>query len=99
MERGAISKGRDKITGENIFPKLELVRLTIPRRVYTNSHMKYTAEAIIHLYEKREEISGLKIVYEPKYLRFFQARFEQIPLLKQEIFKKRLLKQEIFQSE
>lgn len=99
MERGAISKGRDKITGENIFPKLELVRLTIPRRVYTNSHMKYTAEAIIHLYEKREEIPGLKIVYEPKYLRFFQARFEQIPLLKQEIFKKRLLKQEIFQSE
>ena len=78
MERGAISKGRDKETGENIFPKLELVRLTIPRRVYTNTHMEYTAESITRLYQKRDTIPGLKMVYEPKYLRFFQARFEQI---------------------
>jgi tyrosine phenol-lyase len=80
MERGAVSKGRDKETGENIFPALELVRLTIPRRVYTNSHMKYTADSIIRLYEKRETIPGLKMVHEPKYLRFFQARFEQLPI-------------------
>ncbi len=80
MERGAISKGRDKETGENIFPKLELVRLTIPRRVYTNTHMEYTAESVIRLYEKRDTIRGLKMVYEPKYLRFFQARFEKISL-------------------
>jgi len=80
MERGAISKGRDSETGENIFPKLELVRLTIPRRVYTNTHMEYTANSILNLYEKRENIPGLKIVYEPKYLRFFQARFEQLSL-------------------
>ena len=78
MERGAISKGRDKETGENIFPKLELVRLTIPRRVYTNTHMEYTAESIIRLFEKRDEIAGLRMIYEPKYLRFFQARFEKI---------------------
>ena len=78
MERGAISKGRDKETGENIFPKLELVRLTIPRRVYTNTHMEYTAESIIRLFEKRDEIKGLKMIYEPKYLRFFQARFEKL---------------------
>ncbi|MFX1454135.1 MAG: tryptophanase [Promethearchaeota archaeon] len=78
MERGAISKGRDKDTGENIFPALELVRLTIPRRVYTNTHMEYTAESIIRLFEKRDEIRGLKMVYEPEYLRFFQARFEKI---------------------
>jgi tyrosine phenol-lyase len=78
MERGAISKGRDKETGKNIFPPLELVRLTIPRRVYTNSHMEYTAESIIRLYEKKDTISGLKMVYEPEYLRFFQARFEKI---------------------
>jgi len=78
MERGAISKGRDKETGENIFPKLELVRLTIPRRVYTNSHMEYTARGIQSLYKKRKSITGLKMVYEPKYLRFFQARFEKI---------------------
>ena len=79
MERGAVSKGRDKETGENEFPKLELVRLTIPRRVYTNSHMEYTAESIINLYEKRDTIPGLKMVHEPKHLRFFQARFEQVP--------------------
>ncbi|MFX1280388.1 MAG: tyrosine phenol-lyase [Promethearchaeota archaeon] len=78
MERGAISKGRDKDTGENIFPSLELVRLTIPRRVYTNSHMEYTADSIIHLYRKRDTIRGLKMVYEPEYLRFFQSRFEKI---------------------
>ncbi|MFX1388724.1 MAG: tyrosine phenol-lyase [Promethearchaeota archaeon] len=78
MERGAISKGRDKDTGENIFPKLELVRLTIPRRVYTNTHMEYTADSVIRLYQKRDSIRGLKMVYEPKYLRFFQARFEKI---------------------
>jgi tyrosine phenol-lyase len=78
MERGAISKGRDKETGENIFPPLELVRLTIPRRVYTNSHMEYTAESIIRLYDKRDTIQGLKMVYEPEYLRFFQARFEKL---------------------
>ncbi|MFX1385449.1 MAG: tryptophanase [Promethearchaeota archaeon] len=78
MERGAISKGRDKETGENVFPKLELVRLTIPRRVYTNTHMEYTAESIIRLYEKRDSITGLKMVYEPKHLRFFQARFEKV---------------------
>ncbi len=80
MERGAISKGRDKDTGENIFPKLELVRLTIPRRVYTNTHMEYTAESIIRLYDRREKIPGLKMIYEPQYLRFFQARFEKLPL-------------------
>jgi len=80
MERGAISKGRDKETGENIFPALELVRLTIPRRVYTNTHMEYTANSIINLFEKKDTIPGLKMVYEPKYLRFFQSRFEPVPL-------------------
>ncbi len=78
MERGAVSKGRDKETGENIFPKLELVRLTIPRRVYTNTHMEFTAEAINNIYQKRDSIPGLKMVFEPEYLRFFQARFEQV---------------------
>ena len=80
MERGAVSKGRDKETGENVFPALELVRLTIPRRVYTNTHMEYTADSIINLYEKKDNILGLKMVYEPEYLRFFQARFEQMRL-------------------
>jgi len=78
MERGIISAGRNKDTGENHKPKLELVRLTIPRRVYTYAHMDVVAKAVISLYEKKEDIKGLKFVYEPKMLRFFNARFEEI---------------------
>ncbi|MDR3259179.1 MAG: tyrosine phenol-lyase [Fusobacteriaceae bacterium] len=78
MERGIISAGRDIVTGEDHYPKLETVRLTIPRRVYTYAHMDYVAEAIIELYKKRRDISGLRWVYEPKVLRFFTGRFETI---------------------
>jgi len=78
MERGIVSAGRNKITGENHAPKLELVRLTIPRRVYTYSHMDVVAKAVIELYKNREKIRGLRFVYEPKQLRFFTARFEEI---------------------
>lgn len=78
MERGGVSAGRDKETGRNLFPKLELVRLTIPRRVYTQAHMDVTAESVIALFEERDRIGGLKFTYEPKYLRFFQARFEPV---------------------
>jgi tyrosine phenol-lyase len=78
MERGNVSKGRNPATGENYRPALELVRLTIPRRVYTNDHMKGVAEGIIRLYRRRDEIRGLRFVYEPAQLRFFQARFERV---------------------
>lgn len=78
MERGLVSAGRDKKTGKNHSCKLELVRLTIPRRVYTESHMEVVAEAVKRLWKKRETIKGLKMVFEPEDLRFFQARF--IPL-------------------
>ena len=78
MERGAVSKGRDKRTGKNVFPKLELVRLTIPRRVYTQTHMDYVARTVANVFERRELIKGLRMVYEPPALRFFQARFEPI---------------------
>ncbi len=78
MERGIVSAGRNKITGENYKPNLELVRLTIPRRVYTQSHFDVIAHHVIDLYEKRESAKGMKMVYEPKYLRFFQARFERL---------------------
>ncbi len=77
MERGNVSKGRNPETGENYRPALELVRLTIPRRVYTNDHMRGVAEGIIRLYQRRDEIQGLRFVYEPAQLRFFQARFER----------------------
>jgi len=78
MERGTVSAGRDKKTGKEHHPKLELVRLTIPRRVYTNSHMDVVANAVIGLYKKRDQINGLKIIYEPEDLRFFLARFEPV---------------------
>ncbi|HNU88612.1 MAG TPA: tyrosine phenol-lyase [Ferruginibacter sp.] len=77
MERGVVSAGR-KANGENYFPKLELVRFTIPRRVYTQAHMDVIAESTARVYERRNKIRGLKMIYEPKYLRFFQARFEQL---------------------
>lgn len=77
MERGIVSAGR-KANGENYYPKLELVRFTIPRRVYTQAHMDVIAESTARVYERRQQIKGLKMVYEPKYLRFFQARFEPI---------------------
>jgi tyrosine phenol-lyase len=75
MERGIVSAGRDPHTGEERKPKLELVRLTIPRRVYTQAHMDVTAESVLSVYENRDRVKGLRMVYEPQYLRFFQARF------------------------
>lgn len=78
MERGNVSKGRNPVTGQNFRPALELVRLTIPRRVYTRDHMKAVAEGIIKLYEKRHTIRGLQFTYEPEHLRFFQGRFVEI---------------------
>ena len=78
MERGLVSSGRDPKTGENRYPKLELVRLTFPRRVYTQSHIDVMVESIAEVFDKRKKIKGLKMVYEPKYLRFFQARFVKL---------------------
>ncbi|MEI8097386.1 MAG: tyrosine phenol-lyase [Sediminibacterium sp.] len=77
MERGVVSAGR-KANGENYFPKLELVRFTIPRRVYTQAHMDVIAESAARVFQHREKIKGMKMIYEPKYLRFFQAKFEKI---------------------
>ena len=78
MERGVVSAGRDPETGDHRYPKLELTRLTIPRRVYTQAHMDVVAESVKAVYDARQQTRGLKLVYEPKYLRFFQARFEPI---------------------
>jgi tyrosine phenol-lyase len=78
MERGNVSKGRNPATGENYRPKLELVRCTIPRRVYTPSHFDYIVEGIARLYQHRDRISGLRFVHEPPVLRFFQGRFEPL---------------------
>ncbi|WP_322820519.1 tyrosine phenol-lyase [Chloroflexus sp.] len=78
MERGIASAGRDPKTGQHYYPKLELTRLTIPRRVYTQAHMDVVAESVKAVYDQRHQARGLRMVYEPRYLRFFQARFEPV---------------------
>ncbi len=78
MERGIVSAGRSKETGEHHHPALELVRLTIPRRVYTQAHMDIVAESAAAVFDAQESARGLRMVYEPRYLRFFQARFERL---------------------
>lgn len=78
MERGNVSSGRDPRTGGNRRPRLELVRLTIPRRVYTPAHMDVTAEAVAEVYDRRARVKGLEMVFEPQYLRLFQARFRPL---------------------
>ena len=67
---------KDEVSGQMVYPDMELVRLAIPRRVYTQSHLDYVADTIIDLYEKRETVPGLRIVYETRFLRHFTARFE-----------------------
>ncbi|MDA1080499.1 MAG: tyrosine phenol-lyase [Gemmatimonadetes bacterium] len=81
MERGTVSAGRDPATGKNRTPPLELVRLTIPRRVYTQAHMDVVTESVQAVWEFRDSIRGLRFVSEPEYLRFFQARFEPLPVV------------------
>jgi tyrosine phenol-lyase len=76
MERGIVSAGRDPGTGDHRRPALELARLTIPRRVYTQAHMDVVAEAVKAVWDARAQARGLRMTYEPKYLRFFQAKFE-----------------------
>lgn len=78
MERGIVSAGRNKETGDHYYPELELVRLTIPRRVYTQAHMDVVAESVGEVFRNRKKIKGLKMVFEPHYLRFFQARFKPL---------------------
>ncbi|MBU0559178.1 MAG: tyrosine phenol-lyase [Bacteroidetes bacterium] len=78
MERGVVSAGRDPETGDHRYPNLELVRLTFPRRVYTQAHIDVAVESIASVYENRKNVKGLKMVYEPKYLRFFQCKFEKL---------------------
>ena len=75
MERGIVSAGRDPVTGDHNRPKLELVRLTLPRRVYTQAHLDVTAEGVLEVWHRRSSVPGLEMVFEPEYLRFFQARF------------------------
>jgi tyrosine phenol-lyase len=78
MERGIVSAGRDPETGEHRHPALELVRVTIPRRVYTGKHLEAVAVSIAAVMGRADETDGLEMVFEPEYLRFFQARFRPL---------------------
>ena len=79
VEIGGAMFGRtDPETGETVWPELELVRLAVPRRVYTNAHLEYVAEVIERLYAERDRIPGLRMVYEAPVLRHFTARFEPV---------------------
>lgn len=76
-EIGSVMFGKtDPTSGAFQPPRLEMVRLAIPRRVYTQSHMDYVVECVEAVYRKREQIRGMRIVYEPPVLRHFTARFE-----------------------
>ena len=74
MERGIVSGQH----GDEPYDGLELVRLTLPRRVYTEEHLRYVADVVTGVYERRELVPGLRITYEPEHLRFFTARFEPL---------------------
>ncbi|MEM2318027.1 MAG: tryptophanase [Candidatus Bathyarchaeia archaeon] len=79
VELGSSCFGKiDETTGKFVPARMELVRLSIPRRVYTDNHLKYVAESLIRLYQKRDQIKGLKRVYAPKLLGHFTARFEPV---------------------
>ncbi len=79
VEVGSLMFGhRDPKTGEMVYPRLDLVRLAIPRRVYTTEHMRYVADSVIQLYRERRGLKGLRIVYEAPVLRHFTARLEEL---------------------
>uniref|UniRef100_A0A832I8R3 Tryptophanase n=1 Tax=Eiseniibacteriota bacterium TaxID=2212470 RepID=A0A832I8R3_UNCEI len=79
VEVGSLMFGhRDPATGEMVYPRLELVRLAVPRRVYTTEHMRYVAESVIQLHRERERLRGLRITWEAPVLRHFTARLEEI---------------------
>ena len=78
VEIGSVMFGKNDENGNMISPPMELVRLAIPRRVYTQSHIDYVSEVVIETFKQREKMRGLKFTYEAPMLRHFTARFEQI---------------------
>jgi tryptophanase len=79
VEIGTLLADRDPVTRENRYPELELMRLAIPRRVYTNNHMDYVAACLKNIWDRRDTItSGLRIVNEAPILRHFTVELEKI---------------------
>jgi tryptophanase len=79
VEIGSVMFGHtNPVTGKAVHPPMELVRLAIPRRVYTQSHIDYVIEAVVEVFQRREQIRGLRMVEEPPVLRHFTAKFEEV---------------------
>jgi tryptophanase len=78
VEVGSLMFGHKDAAGRDVFPQLDLVRLAVPRRVYTTEHMRYVADSVIRLHREREKLRGLKLTYEAAVLRHFTARLEEI---------------------
>ncbi len=78
VEIGSLMFGKKDENGKPLAPPMELVRLAIPRRVYTQSHTDYVAEACIETFQKRESLKGMRLTFEAQYLRHFTAKLEYI---------------------
>ncbi|PID57478.1 MAG: tyrosine phenol-lyase [Ignavibacteriae bacterium] len=78
VEIGSVMFGKYDKDGNVLSPPMELVRLAIPRRVYTQSHIDYVAEVILEVYKNRDKLKGYKFTYEAPMLRHFTARFEKV---------------------
>jgi tryptophanase len=78
VEVGSLMFGHPDARGEMVFPQLDLVRLAVPRRVYTTEHMRYVAESVIQLHRASDRLRGLRITYEAPMLRHFTARLEEL---------------------
>ncbi|HEU4939994.1 MAG TPA: beta-eliminating lyase-related protein, partial [Candidatus Eisenbacteria bacterium] len=79
VEVGSLMFGhKDPQTGEDVFPRLDLVRLAVPRRVYTFEQMRYVAQSVIGIYQNRERYTGLRLTYEAPVLRHFTARLAEM---------------------
>jgi len=78
VEVGSLMFGHKDEQGRDVFPQLDLVRLAVPRRVYTTEHMRYVADSVIQVFRERERMRGLRLTYEAPMLRHFTARLEEI---------------------
>jgi tryptophanase len=78
VEIGSVMFGSKDENGEFVPAKMELVRMAIPRRVYTQSHIDYVIEVFAELIKHKENVKGFKIAWEPAFLRHFTAHFEEV---------------------
>lgn len=78
-EIGSVMSGHEDANGRFITAPMELVRLAIPRRVYTQSHIEYVIEVFEKILEEKEQITGLEIIESPRFLRHFTAKFAKLP--------------------